>query len=272
MIAGRSRRRRMLKRSSKVDDDRLREREHREDQRDAQHDAETVERPRDSLRAVTLRQARARIIGADRLSRGSAMYSRMRLASPPAISSAIRPSRRKTTRRGAAGGAGVVGDHQDRVARLRLDVAQHVEHRGAVLGVEVSGRLVGQEQCRDRASASGRPRRAAARRRRAARAGARARSERPTRSSSSWARSCRFDALSPAISDGSITFSSAVSVRQQVEELEDEADRVAAQQRELLVVEADDALAADRDARRRWWSQARRGCASACSCRIPTDP
>ena len=60
--------------------------------------------------------------------------------------------------------------------------------------------------------------------------------------------------------------------RQQVEELEDEADVLAAQLGQALVVEIGDLDAADRKPCRRRACRARRGCASASTCRSPTAP
>ena len=60
--------------------------------------------------------------------------------------------------------------------------------------------------------------------------------------------------------------------RQQVEELEDEPDVVAAQLGQLRVVERRDLDAGDRHLARRWAGPGRRGCASASTCPSPTGP
>ena len=69
---------------------------------------------------------------------------------------------------GGRGGARVVRDHDGRLAVLVDRGAQQVEHAGAGGGVEVAGRLVGEQHGRACRSARGRRRRAAAGRRRAA--------------------------------------------------------------------------------------------------------
>ena len=46
---------------------------------------------------------------------------------------------------GVGGGVGVVGDHDDGLAELAHRVAQETEHLGAGAGVEVAGRLVGED-------------------------------------------------------------------------------------------------------------------------------
>ena len=60
--------------------------------------------------------------------------------------------------------------------------------------------------------------------------------------------------------------------RDQVEELEDEAELVAPQPRELGVVEAGDLLAVERHGAATWAGRARRGCASAWTCQTRTGP
>ena len=67
-------------------------------------------------------------------------------------------------------------------------------------------------------------------------------------------------------------FSSRVEHRQQVEELEDEADVLAAQPRQLAVVERADLGAGDRDRARSRLVQAGEQCASASTCPSPTAP
>ncbi len=60
--------------------------------------------------------------------------------------------------------------------------------------------------------------------------------------------------------------------RQQVEELEDEAELVAAQLGQLAVVEVGDLLAVEDDGARGRLGRGRRGCASGSTCRSPTAP
>ena len=60
--------------------------------------------------------------------------------------------------------------------------------------------------------------------------------------------------------------------RQQVEELEDEAELVAAQLGQLAVVEGGDLDAVELDAAARSACRGRRGCASTSTCRSPRDP
>ena len=78
--------------------------------------------------------------------------------------------------------------------------------------------------------------------------------------------------LRPAIRIGSTMFSAAVMRRQQVERLEDEADLVATQQGERLVVERGDLGVAEVDLARRRAGRGRRARAAASTCRSRTAP
>ncbi len=158
----------------------------------------------------------------------------------------IAPSLRKRSAVGDRCGVGVVGDHDDRLAHSLDRAAQQAQHLVAGARVEVAGGLVGEEHRGARRRAPGRRPRAAAGRRRARPAVGQAVAQAdgvdellaPTRSS----------ALRPAIVSGSTMFSCAVSDRQQVEGLEDEADLVAAQLGELALLEVGDLGAVEDDA------------------------
>ena len=95
---------------------------------------------------------------------------------------------------------------------------------------------------------------------------------RPTRSSSSAARSRIASSRRPAISAGSSTFSTRAERGQQVEELEDEADAVAPEAREAVVGEPVVALAAQRDLTARSVSRARPAGGASSTCPSPTAP
>ena len=130
---------------------------------------------------------------------------------------------------GQARDPGVVGDQQDRLA-LGVRAAQQPEHVAGVGAVQVAGRLVGQQQAGlvgQRAGqrdplllAAGQP----------GRRGARLVGM-PSSASSSSRRFLACRGVAPASSAGSSTLSATVMLRQQVEELEDEPDVPAAQDR-----------------------------------------
>ena len=144
---------------------------------------------------------------------------------------------------GDRGGARVVGDHDDRLPVGVAAVAEQREDLGARSRVEVAGRLVGEDRPSAARRASARPRPAAAGRRRARSAGACGGATSPTFSISS---ANHFSStFSPAIESGSFDVLLGVQHREQVVELEDEADVLAPQVRELVVVHARDLLAGD---------------------------
>ena len=173
---------------------------------------------------------------------------------------------------GDRGGGRVVRDHQDRAALGAVELAQDAQDLAAAARVEVAGRLVGehqlglqQQRAGDRDALLLAARQLAGRVRRAV--------AEPDEVEQRRARGRAIAASARrAISAGSSTFSSAVSDGQQVEELEDEADVVAAQARQRLVVEPVVARAGRRRRCRRSATRARRRCAAACSCRSRTGP
>ena len=73
------------------------------------------------------------------------MRSRTESAVGSSRSSTIRPSARNTARSAYDGGDGVMGDHDDRLAELAHRGAHERQDLGAGAGVEVAGRLVGED-------------------------------------------------------------------------------------------------------------------------------
>ena len=126
-------------------------------------------------------------------------------------------------RLGGGGDVVVVGDEQDRLA-ARVQAAEQLEHLVAALGVERTGRLVGQQQRRlvGQGAGDGQPLALAAGQRR--RATALALSPRPSRSSRSRARVSAGLRLRPAMTAGSDHVLERGHALEQVEELEDDAD------------------------------------------------
>ena len=79
--------------------------------------------------------------------RARVIASSTRSAVGSGSSSTIRPSARNTTRSAYAAATRVVGDHDDGLAETRRPRrAEQGEHLGADAGVEVAGRLVGEDQ------------------------------------------------------------------------------------------------------------------------------
>ena len=76
--------------------------------------------------------------------------SRISSTVSPDWSSTTCPSARKTTRSATAAAAGVVGDHDDRLAEVVDRAAQQGEHVAPGARVEVAGRLVGEDDGRAR--------------------------------------------------------------------------------------------------------------------------
>ena len=159
---------------------------------------------------------------------------------------------------GDRGGARVVGDHHDRLAELVDRAAQQVEHVAARLRVEVAGRLVGEHdrRARDQRARDRDPLSLAA-----------GQLVRPV-----LAPVAEADGLDQRLEPGLVRLVAAdpdrqqdvllgVQDRQQVVALEDEADLLAPQQRELAVGELVEARAGDLDPAARSACRARRGCA-----------
>ena len=73
------------------------------------------------------------------------MRSRTESAVGSSRSSTIRPSARNTARSAYDGGDGVMGDHDDRLTELTHRGAHERQDLGAGAGVEVAGRLVGED-------------------------------------------------------------------------------------------------------------------------------
>ena len=165
--------------------------------------------------------------------------------------------------------ARVVGDHHDRLAELVDGAAQQVEHVAAGVRVEVAGRLVGEhdagpgdERARDRDAL----RLAAGQLARAVRAAVLEADRVDQRLEPLLVR------LVAADPDRQQDVLLGVQDRQQVVALEDEADRAAPQQRQLAVAQLVEAGAVDLDPAARGACRARRGCASASTCRSRTGP
>ena len=167
------------------------------------------------------------------------------------------------------GGVGIMGDHHDGLVELVHGVAQQLQHLRAGLRVEVAGGLVGEHD--------GRPRDERAR-------------DRDTLllSAGHLGRAVlapvgEADRLDELVHPRLIDVAAGDRQRQrdvllgvqdgqQVERLEDEADLLAPQVGEALVVERRDLGAVDLDRAGRRAVEARRGSASGSICRIPTDP
>ena len=85
------------------------------------------------------------------LARQLAQPRRRRSCSASRVSASvrlIRPSRMWTMLMAVGGGFGVVGDHQDGLAEALVQVAQNLQHGFRILGVQVAGGLVGQQDGR----------------------------------------------------------------------------------------------------------------------------
>ena len=200
---------------------------------------------RRTLRASRLRQVRRSTSARRLLDGGScrpAILARIWSRSGSRSSSTIRPSARKSDAVGVRRRDRVVGHHHDGLAELVDAAAQEAEHLGAAGGVEVAGGLVGEDDRRlaDQRAGAGDALLLAARH--LARLVAEPR-RRPT-ASTTWSNHAR-SGLRPARLSGSRMFSSAVRVGHQVEGLEDEADPLAAQGGEVLVLELAQRRAAD---------------------------
>ena len=171
---------------------------------------------------------------------------------------------------GDRSGPRFVGDHHDRLPEVLDRVAEQLEDLGARRRVEVAGRLVGEhdvglgdERPRDRDAlllAAGELRPVGARAGRRAR-----RSRRAPRTNAGVGLLARDREREPDVLLG-------VQHRQEVEELEDEADVLAPELRQVGVLERRDLRAGDRRPSPRSACRARRGCASASTCRSPKAP
>ena len=165
---------------------------------------------------------------------------------------------------------GVVGDHHRRLAVVVHRAAEQLEHLGAGAGVEVAGGLVGEHHGRAATASRGRWPRAAAGRPRARRAGGARRSPSPTEAITSSSHAPVDAAAGDARRQGDVLLGG--EGRQQVEELEDEADVAAAELGEGVVAHRRDLRVADPDVARRWAGRGRPGCASGWTCRSPRGP
>ena len=187
----------------------------------------------------------------------------------PACSSTTLPVGEEHDAVGGRGRRRVVRDHDDRLAELVDGAPEQVEHVAPGGGVEVAGRLVGEDdgRARDQRARDGDPLLLAA-----------GELRRPVR-----AAVAEPDGLDQRLEPGGVDVLARDAQRQehvllggedreQVVALEDEADLRAAQQRELVVAEGGE-LACRRSRPTRWSAgRARRGCASASTCRSPTGP
>ena len=146
------------------------------------------------------------------LHRASRRFIRSRTSSRSGSrsSSTTWPSARKTHPVGVRRGHRVVGDHHDGLAELVDAAPQQARAPPHPTGVEVAGRLVGEDDRRLAGERARARRRAAADRRRARWAGGRAGRAGPTVSITVSYQSA--SGLRPAIDSGSRMFSSAVSV------------------------------------------------------------
>ena len=185
------------------------------------------------------------------------------------ISSTTRPSARNTTRSVNAGRDRVVGHHHDGLPELVDGAAQQREHLGAGAGVEVAGGLVGED---DRRPAGQRP-------------GHRdplllTAGELVGPVVEPVAEADRLDdrgvplRVGPPAGDRQRQQDVLLGGqrRHQVERLEDEADLVAAQPGQLLVLEPAELGLARRTTCRWWRCPGRRSSASASTCRTPRAP
>ena len=123
----------------------------------------------------------------------------------------MRPSRMNTTRSAQAAYARLVGDEDDRGARLAGELGQELDDGVAGGGVEGAGGLVGQQELAGPDHGACRPRCAAAGRRRSRRGSGRAARRCPPRRAAARARSLASRIGTPSSSSGSITFSMADS-------------------------------------------------------------
>ena len=142
----------------------------------------------------------------------------------------------------------VVRRHDGRHALALDHGAEELHDRPAGRRVELTGRLVGQEQARPGRPAPGRWPPAAAPRRTARTVDASARSARPTRSSTSSTRARRSSGSVPRRRSGSSTFSAAERIGDEPERLEDIGDRLSSKADVAGLVERGDVLAVDDDA------------------------
>ena len=197
------------------------------------------------------------------------MSSRTASASPASLVAHDPPVGQDDQPVGVGGGAGLVGDHHDRLAELVRRSAQEREHLGGGGRVEVAGRLVGEHHRRlvdERPGdgdalllAAGELRRAV----REAVADADGRDE-------------LLEPLEVRIEPGERERQQDVLLgvqdRHEVVALEDEAELVAPQAGQRAVVEAGELRAVDRDRSRTSGDPGRRADASASTCPSPRAP
>ncbi len=169
----------------------------------------------------------------------------------------------------ALGDARVVGDDHDRLAP-GVQPVEDLEDLEAGLRVEVAGGLVGEDRATARSRAPGRwpPAGAAPRRARTGRCFARSR--RPTRSRAGARQLLALRPADPGIEQGQLHVAQQRGLGQQVEGLEDEADLLVADRRELEARELVDVLRPPGGRSRRWGRRGSPGCASGSTCRSRT--
>ena len=235
------------------------------------NDATRMARPVSSSRAG--RRATPRKLGAQHAHRCAPRFCRasvtdarvgpVDLAGHPAVGQQHHPV-------GVRGRGRVVGDHDDGLAQLADRVAQERQHLGAGAGVEVAGRLVGEDHLGPRHQRPGQRDPLLLAAGQLARAGGRAGRSRPS-TSARWANRPR-----SGVAAGQVQRQRDVlrrgELRQQVERLEDEADPLPAHPGEHLVATARSGRCRRAAPGPRWRCPARPGSASAWTCRSRTGP